>query len=452
MIVKEDVKAARESLGLSQADAARRAGISLATWRRGEADLDAVGEATRSKIRKVLAAIVQPVDSWVPLFNTRFRGDPLTPSEAHMLGTELTMNGESFHLEYESIWDSHVLGELPDAILMKVSERPQWLRRFLSTSQNLGSQLHSGHVPGARNLAEAAALYIALTSASLGELTNVSEYAYTRYPRDQERNWSWSKIRRMLISPRLVQALRMLQKPRYAAHMLAPAQIDGRLVTSPLHPDRWWEAWSGEAQHWMHTATSIRPLTFAVDGQQDLIDDNRSQSLAMAWGIFELLARCEAELNVILGYTLRGERIALVEEDSGSVVVLEREAGQDILVKVCCRDHSRGGEAFPSFQDDDPVSSATFAWSLLDLLQEEVGELDEVFEADLIRTGMTVDGGSVVVLPDASGFDLLLAVAVRQRTPERSAHVDAARVAWEEHKKEIEEEIRAWEAEEEEEN
>ena len=78
----------------------------------------------------------------------------------------------------------------------------------------------------------------------------------------------------------------------------------------------------------------------------------------------------------------------------------------------------------PVFPDDDSIGSATFAWGLLDLLSDEMSELDEVFEGDLIRSDIALAEGSVLVLPDASGFDLLLAVGIQERTPERSAAVD----------------------------
>ncbi|WP_017577111.1 hypothetical protein [Nocardiopsis kunsanensis] len=54
--------------------------------------------------------------------------------------------------------------------------------------------------------------------------------------------------------------------------------------------------------------------------------------------------------------------------------------------------------------------------------------------------------GSVLLLPDATGFDLLLAVAVQEHTPERSASVDTARASWLEYKRELEEDYATWEA------
>jgi transcriptional regulator with XRE-family HTH domain len=441
-----DVRAAREALNLSQAEAARRAGVSLATWRRGEADISAVGARTRKKIREVLTAASQPVHSWVPLFNTRFRGDPLTPAEAHMLATELTMNGESFHLDVDSVWDSHILGELPDAVLMQVAERPQWLRRFLATSQILGGHLDKGRLPRAENLAEAAALRIALTSPSLEELSDVSGLGYQKYERDLPGRRNWPRVRRALTPPQLIQALRMLEAPGYAAHLLAPLQINGRLVTSPLHPDRWWEPWSHETQEWLHQAVTSTHPSPRQSAPSAFTDDNPDQARTMASGIFELLAEREADLDLLLNGLLQQGRVAQIDEDSRSTTVLEDRAGRDVLIRVSCRDRHRSEKQLPSFPNNDPIGSATFAWGLLDLLSDEMSELDEVFEGDLIRSDLAVAEGSVLVLPDASGFDLLLTVGVQERTPERSAAVDTARASWMDYKRELEEEFAAWDA------
>ncbi|MDA2809354.1 hypothetical protein O4J56_01780 [Nocardiopsis sp. RSe5-2] len=431
---------------MSQTEAARRAGISLATWRRGEADINAVGAATRQKIDKVLAAAAQPVHSWVPLFNKRFRGDPLTPREAHLLATELTMNGETFQLDDDSVWDSHVLRELPDAVLMSVAERPQWHRRLLATSQELGARIDDGWAPRAENLAEAAALRIALTSPSLEDDSDLTGLGYESHPRDLDHDSHWPTIKRALIPPRLQQALVMLDSARYAAHLLAPMNVDSRIITSPLHPDRWWEKWTDEAQEWLHAAaTGARPSQRET-GSTDF-DDNPSQSQTMAWGIFELLAEREADLDLLLGGALRKERTAQIADGSTPAIVLETHLGDDVVIKVSCRDHRRPQQTSPCIEDTAPVRSAILAWGLLDLLDDTGPALQEVFEGDLLPDQLTVTNGSVLVLPDASGFDLLLAVAFQERTRERSAAVDEARASWWEYQRELEEEFAAFDME-----
>ena len=445
MVESDSIKSARRALNLSQAEAARRAGVSLATWRRGETDLTTVGAANREKIRQAVAAALQPVDSWVPRFNARFRGDPLTPSQAHLLAMILTLNGESFHLEQASVWDDDVLGDLPDAALMLVAERPQWLRRFLATSHELRERIHHGELPAPKSIAEATALHIALThSPPPRELSELSGLGYRKYPRDLEQPRPWGTIRRALTPAPLLQALGMLNSSHYAAHLLAPMLINGRLLTSPLHPDRWWEPWSEHAKQWVHRTTAdIHPRP-SSDELGACTDDDPSHSRSTAWGLFELLAEHEEDLDLLLGGLLRPGRIAQIKEDSLPIIVVETQTGYDLVIRVSCRDHGRSQTLFPDFDDEDPLRSAAFAWGLADLLQEQVSDLDEVFEGDLIRQRLTVAGGSVVILPDASGFDLLLSVVVQERTSARSAAVDAACTSWLEYRRELEDEIAAW--------
>jgi hypothetical protein len=159
------------------------------------------------------------------------------------------------------------------------------------------------------------------------------------------------------------------------------------------------------------------------------------------------LAEHEEDLDLLLSGLLRQGRVALIDEDSCSTIVLESKEGHDVLIRFCCRDHGRSEKPLPVFPDGDLAGSATFAWGLLDLLSDEISELDEVFEGDLVRQDLAMAGGSVLVLPDASGFDLLLSVGIQKRTPERSAAVDAARTSWLEYRQELEEEIAAWGAE-----
>ncbi|WP_143847499.1 hypothetical protein [Nocardiopsis sp. JB363] len=92
-------------------------------------------------------------------------------------------------------------------------------------------------------------------------------------------------------------------------------------------------------------------------------------------------------------------------------------------------------------------TSAIGPWGADRLLQEEVSDFVEVFEGDLIRQRLTVAGGSVVVLSDASGFDLLLSVVVQQRISARPAAVEAVRTSWLEYQREIDDEIAAWQQE-----
>jgi enhancing lycopene biosynthesis protein 2 len=81
--------------------------------------------------------------------------------------------------------------------------------------------------------------------------------------------------------------------------------------------------------------------------------------------------------------------------------------------------------------------AAAYAEELCGLLAEpeNVEAIDGIFEADLVRSqSFEVIGQdkNVIVLRDASGFDVLLTVTCEEITEERTAAVDAARLAREE--------------------
>lgn len=88
-----DVKAAREAAGLTQADAARPAKISVATWRRAEDDPSSVSAKTRVAVEQVLKTVKRRVQDktregeHVKRSNTCFEreGSALTPATAAQL-------------------------------------------------------------------------------------------------------------------------------------------------------------------------------------------------------------------------------------------------------------------------------------------------------------------------------------------------------------------------------
>jgi enhancing lycopene biosynthesis protein 2 len=84
----------------------------------------------------------------------------------------------------------------------------------------------------------------------------------------------------------------------------------------------------------------------------------------------------------------------------------------------------------------DGFQAMIYAAALRDLLAEpgNLEAIDEIFEADLVRDCVEVIGGqqNVIVLRDASGFDVLLTVTCEEITADRTAAIDAARAAREE--------------------
>ncbi|MDR1294521.1 MAG: hypothetical protein LBK59_06125 [Bifidobacteriaceae bacterium] len=86
-------KQAREAIALSQPDAARRAGVSLATWRRWEDDPDSVRQSTRDACERVLAAESQfhaDLAADVERFTASWADKPyLTPRQASAIAGTL---------------------------------------------------------------------------------------------------------------------------------------------------------------------------------------------------------------------------------------------------------------------------------------------------------------------------------------------------------------------------
>jgi hypothetical protein len=86
---------------------------------------------------------------------------------------------------------------------------------------------------------------------------------------------------------------------------------------------------------------------------------------------------------------------------------------------------------------DYQLQAAVYAEELCVLLAEpeNIEAIDGIFEADLVRTQsfeILGEDRNVIVLRDASGFDVLLTVTCEEITEARTAAIDAARLAREE--------------------
>jgi transcriptional regulator with XRE-family HTH domain len=187
--VVNPIKQRRAELDLTQQEAARRAGVSLATWRRFEneaADAGTLAGFRSDNIKgfgRTLGLSVQAVrqlvattpddapedDSYstaatVRLFNKSFTGDPLTPADAMALAQTVafsdfapTVDGR-FHVESAlgcgfpaylkgeaTIRDVDLLRDLPELALTQVNNH--WLTRMGERIMHVGSELDEGRVP-----------------------------------------------------------------------------------------------------------------------------------------------------------------------------------------------------------------------------------------------------------------------------------------------------------------
>lgn len=99
-------------------------------------------------------------------------------------------------------------------------------------------------------------------------------------------------------------------------------------------------------------------------------------------------------------------------------------------------------ETSPPVALHDGFQAMIYASALRDLLADpdNLEAIDEIFEADLVRSSIEVVGDheNVIVLRDASGFDVLLTVTCAEITSARTAAIEAARTAREEAEAELE--------------
>ncbi|MFD7938989.1 helix-turn-helix domain-containing protein [Streptomyces sp. NPDC059755] len=216
------VKQRRAELNLTQQEAARRADVSLATWRRFEnnaagagsldgfradnlqgfaralklsvaalrqmTDADGVTETKPNAEGRV--ELDQPTSDVVHLFNRSFTGEPLTPVDAMALANTVdfsdfvpTRDGKlhldsSFGYEFAAylkgeatIRDVDLLRDLPELALTQVNNH--WLVRIGERIMRVGSELGHGRVPRPQCLADEYALWVIIQNTEPPQLSDV---------------------------------------------------------------------------------------------------------------------------------------------------------------------------------------------------------------------------------------------------------------------------------------
>ena len=152
-----DRKDRRETLGLTQAEAASRAGVSFATWRRWEEDPSRVRNSTRISCEKVLdrestsnreaaAEVTQFVDAW--------RDRPiLTPRQAYAIAGALNLWVDLYLREWLRNPHEEPLHELPPfdqldlRVMMLVDENRAWTAKAIERCIAVADELKAGILP-----------------------------------------------------------------------------------------------------------------------------------------------------------------------------------------------------------------------------------------------------------------------------------------------------------------
>lgn len=189
----------RTELDLTQTDAARRAGVSLATWRRWEEAPGSVSEKTRRACESALERVSESdlaLSKEVAAFTRAWQDSPrLTPRQAYAIALELDM-WDDLHL---SSWISDPTGPLYDVppfdefdlrVMMLVGESRAWAEAVRRRCRVLSDEIEAGRLPFDRPgpLIDEVLIGAALTGAqaSLEDMPEIFERVPARKAVDDE--------------------------------------------------------------------------------------------------------------------------------------------------------------------------------------------------------------------------------------------------------------------------
>lgn len=265
------IRERREVLGLTQGEAATKAQLSLATWRRLESD-DAASSPRRGTVAAVeralqlrpggLAALlageqmpvpgvrVPPDEHWIDALEA-FTGDPLTPRQAYHLTLSVAgMEDDGFvgwddYLQGKNtIDDLMMLPELPDWVLFMVNT--VWLQRFRQVFVNLGRRIDRGEPPYPRCMAERVALWIMFKSAQETEddieADIVTPDIRARLPLLDDEREDWERTEDQLFGEDY--DFQFIWLPNFTRSLFGhPVELSKQFGVDlgTFHPFRWWE-------------------------------------------------------------------------------------------------------------------------------------------------------------------------------------------------------------------
>lgn len=234
-----NVKVAREAAGLTQAEAAKAAHISVATWRRAEDDLSSVSAKTRSAVLRVLKTTRRrPQEKAAQLslharrLNESFREGALTPAMAVHLSATCGIAYDMITHDQVDIPD--FMEGLPDSVLFRVQGNHAWREKLAGNFQRMASLLDSGVRPRLQNLAEEYVLHAAIR---WGRETwsDIPPWQYVEGIEHRRGDPDWDGV--ALEISRFPFGFPEFTEDEIADHIGS----DGRIRLSRLHPFRWWE-------------------------------------------------------------------------------------------------------------------------------------------------------------------------------------------------------------------
>jgi hypothetical protein len=275
------VRERRIELSLTQQEAARRAEVSVATWRRLEAATDLDGfkpdnvRGFARALRLGMAELHQLMgseppdttddeDDTVQFFNSSFSGDPLAAADAMALHNTVAFSdfapliSEQFEVEQAlgcgfpaflkgeaSIREVDLLRDLPELALTQVNNH--WLVRMGERIMRIGHELGHGEIPRPVCLADEYALSIVIMNTEPPALSDMRKTHPGLHGVDDSEDWDDEDDEEMTEDwrDRMLGALLPPDEAHdYRRHDLVVLEAYGQGIydtADPRHPLRWFD-------------------------------------------------------------------------------------------------------------------------------------------------------------------------------------------------------------------
>ncbi|MTD59093.1 helix-turn-helix domain-containing protein [Amycolatopsis sp. RM579] len=272
----DGVRGRREELGLTQQEAARKAGMSLATWRRLEVvDDDREASFRRTTLQAAERVLRVPAGGvaalragetvealgghqhvnkdWLLTYGKSFKGDPLTPRQAFKLSMSVAgLEDDAFfgldeYLQGKvSVKELFFVDQLPDWVLFMVNAH--WVDCFRNVLVDLGRRLGRGEVPYPRSMVERVALELMFDSAKEGgdvadDMLEADDDVRAALPSFGENDEDWEDAREQLFGGDF--DFQMIWLPNFTRMLFGDSResvsIQLGVDLDSFHPIRWWE-------------------------------------------------------------------------------------------------------------------------------------------------------------------------------------------------------------------
>lgn len=276
------VRDRRTELDLTQQEAARRAEVSVATWRRLETatkldgfkpdNVRGFARALRlslAEFHQLMGATEPPTseadaDDFAKFFNAAFTGDPLSAADAVALHGTVAfsdfapMKSGEFHVEHAlgcgfpaflkgeaSIREVHLLRDLPDFVLTQVNNH--WLVRMGERIMWVGNELGEGRIPRPLSLADEYALSIVIMNTdppSIGDVFDMHPGLNGRDDADYGDEEDADELIEDWRNDMMGALLPPDEAHDYRRHDLVVIEANGQGIydtTDPRHPLRWFD-------------------------------------------------------------------------------------------------------------------------------------------------------------------------------------------------------------------